>query len=92
MMHNSWLTEGCGKAPGDEGVNKYRSKRHALFPASIYKMVGDFCESVSPVAAIQVILHDYPFCASILRELLQNSDDARATKQVCAASLRKHIC
>ncbi len=48
-------------------------------------------ESVSPVDAIRAILHDYPFsAASILRELLQNSDDARATKQVCTASLRKH--
>ncbi|KIL64220.1 hypothetical protein M378DRAFT_163460 [Amanita muscaria Koide BX008] len=41
-----------------------------------------FGETVSPVAAIQAILHDYPFSASILRELLQNSDDAGATKQI----------
>ena len=41
-----------------------------------------FGETVSPVAAIQAILHDYPFSASILRELLQNSDNAGATKQV----------
>ncbi|KAM6499224.1 hypothetical protein JOM56_004732 [Amanita muscaria] len=41
-----------------------------------------FGEKVSPVAAIQAILHDYPFCASILRELLQNSDDAGAIKQI----------
>ncbi|KIL60445.1 hypothetical protein M378DRAFT_82133 [Amanita muscaria Koide BX008] len=41
-----------------------------------------FGERVSPVAAIQAILHDYPYSASILRELLQNSDDAGATKQV----------
>ena len=42
----------------------------------------NFGETVNPVAAIQAILHDYPFSASILRELLQNSDDAGATKQV----------
>ena len=40
-------------------------------------------ETDSPVAAIQAVLHDYPFSASILRELLQKSDDAGATKQVC---------
>ena len=47
-------------------------------------MNDSFGETVSPVAAIRAILHDYPFSASILRELLQNSDDARATKQVRA--------
>ncbi|KAF8621710.1 hypothetical protein AX15_007571 [Amanita polypyramis BW_CC] len=41
-----------------------------------------FGETVSPVAAIQAILHDYPYSASILREILQNSDDAKATKQI----------
>ncbi|KAM6499265.1 hypothetical protein JOM56_004773 [Amanita muscaria] len=41
-----------------------------------------FGERVSPVAAIQAILHDYPYSASILRELLQNSDDAGATTQI----------
>ncbi|KAM6499278.1 hypothetical protein JOM56_004786 [Amanita muscaria] len=41
-----------------------------------------FGERVSPVAAIQAILHDYPYSASILRELLQNSDDAGATRQI----------
>ncbi len=45
-------------------------------------MNDSFGETVSPVAAIRAILHDYPFSASILRELLQNSDDARAKKQV----------
>ena len=50
-------------------------------------MNDSFGETVSPVAAIRAILHDYPFSASILRELLQNSDDARATKQVHAMPL-----
>lgn len=50
-------------------------------------MNDSFGETVSPVAAIRAILHDYPFSASILRELLQNSDDARATKQVRAMPL-----
>ncbi|KIL57824.1 hypothetical protein M378DRAFT_87354, partial [Amanita muscaria Koide BX008] len=41
-----------------------------------------FGETVSPVTVIQAVLRDYPFSASILRELLQNSDDAGATKQI----------
>jgi len=45
-------------------------------------MNGSFYETVGPVPAIRAILHDYPFSASIFRELLQNSDDARATKQI----------
>ncbi|KAF8344477.1 hypothetical protein F5887DRAFT_1075526 [Amanita rubescens] len=45
-------------------------------------MSDGFGERVSPIAAIRAILHDYPFSASILRELLQNSDDAKATKQI----------
>ncbi|KAF8330997.1 hypothetical protein F5887DRAFT_76594 [Amanita rubescens] len=52
-------------------------------------MNSGFGESVSPVAAIQAILHDYPFSASILRELLQNSDDARATKQIFVLDMGK---
>ena len=48
-------------------------------------MSDNFGESVSPLAAIRAILHEYPFSASILRELLQNSTDAGAKKQVCAA-------
>ena len=58
-----------------------------LFTASIFTMSDSFGESVSVLAAIQAILHDYPFSASILRELLQNSDDAGATKQVVAVPL-----
>ncbi|KAF8318358.1 hypothetical protein F5887DRAFT_928554, partial [Amanita rubescens] len=52
-------------------------------------MSCNFGESVSPVAAIQAILHDYPFSASILRELLQNSDDAKATKQIFVLDMGK---
>ena len=50
-------------------------------------MDDNFCETVSTVSVIRGILLDYPFSASILRELLQNSDDARATKQVRAPPL-----
>lgn len=40
-------------------------------------------ETISLLARIKHILADYPFSAGLLRELLQNSDDARATQQVC---------
>jgi hypothetical protein len=60
--------------------------------SSTGNMNVNFGESVSPTAAIQAILHDYPFSVSILRELLQNSDDARATKQVRAPHSAQCIC
>jgi hypothetical protein len=45
-------------------------------------MVEGFGENVAPTAAIRAILNSYPFSIGLLREILQNSDDARATKQV----------
>ncbi|PFH47866.1 hypothetical protein AMATHDRAFT_6333 [Amanita thiersii Skay4041] len=49
-----------------------------------------FGESVSPTAAIKAILHDYPFSVGILRELLQNSNDADATEQLFVLDRRSH--
>jgi hypothetical protein len=40
-------------------------------------------EQIKPTAAIASILDSYPFSVGLFRELLQNSDDAKATKQVC---------
>ncbi len=45
-------------------------------------MVEGFGENVAPTAAIRAILNSYPFSIGLLREILQNSDDAKATKQV----------
>jgi len=45
----------------------------------------EFGERISPTAAIASILSAYPFSVGLLRELLQNSDDAKASKQVCAS-------
>lgn len=42
-----------------------------------------FGEKLSPTAAIASILSAYPFSVGLLREILQNSDDAKASKQVC---------
>ena len=44
-------------------------------------MVG-FGESVDPTAAIASILGTYPFGIGLFREILQNSDDAKASTQV----------
>jgi hypothetical protein len=41
-----------------------------------------FRENVDPTAAIRAILDSYPFSVGLFREFLQNSDDARASKQV----------
>lgn len=41
-----------------------------------------FGEVVDPTAAIAAILGTYPFSIGLLREILQNSDDAKARIQV----------
>jgi len=48
----------------------------------------NFGENISPTAAIASILSAYPFSVGLLRELLQNSDDAKASKQVCSRIFR----
>lgn len=45
-------------------------------------MPEDFSQKIAPTAGIRAILGGYPFSIGIFREFLQNSDDARATKQV----------
>ena len=41
-----------------------------------------FGENVDRLGSIRSILDNYPFSAGLLREILQNSDDAKATEQV----------
>lgn len=41
-----------------------------------------FRENVDLLGVIRSILDNYPFSAGLLREILQNSDDAKATEQV----------
>lgn len=41
-----------------------------------------YAQHTSAIGSLRSILHNYPFSLAILRELLQNSDDAGATKQV----------
>jgi len=46
-------------------------------------MEESYGEYVAPTDAIRDILRAYPFSIGFLREILQNSDDAKAKKQVC---------
>jgi hypothetical protein len=55
----------------------------ALFRAPLSQAMGDsFGERITPAGAIKQILGSYPFSVGLFRELLQNSDDARASTQV----------
>jgi hypothetical protein len=49
-------------------------------------------EKVDITALLQGILNAYPGNSAILREYLQNSDDAGAKKQVCPLSLFSTLC
>ena len=44
--------------------------------------MSDFGEVVNLTASLSAILRRYPFGIGLFREILQNSDDAKATKQV----------
>ncbi|KAJ7578449.1 hypothetical protein C8J56DRAFT_967961 [Mycena floridula] len=54
-------------------------------------MSQDFGEYASPTDTIAAILATYPFSVSCFRELLQNSDDAGASKQVLVLDSRQHL-
>lgn len=45
-------------------------------------MEENYEQSTSAIGSLRSILQNYPFSVGILRELLQNSDDAGASKQV----------
>jgi hypothetical protein len=49
-------------------------------------------EKVDITALLQGILNAYPGNSAILREYLQNSDDAKAQKQVSQLSLVAALC
>ncbi|XP_006457065.1 hypothetical protein AGABI2DRAFT_181424 [Agaricus bisporus var. bisporus H97] len=53
-------------------------------------MAEIFGEHVAPTDAIRDILRGYPFSIGLLREILQNSDDAKATEQVFILDHRSH--
>ncbi|RXW22303.1 hypothetical protein EST38_g3550 [Candolleomyces aberdarensis] len=49
-----------------------------------------FGENVDRLGSIRSILDNYPFSAGLLREILQNSDDAKATEQTFLLDCCKH--
>ncbi|TFK17299.1 hypothetical protein FA15DRAFT_661546 [Coprinopsis marcescibilis] len=49
-----------------------------------------FRETVSVVGSIRSILDNYPYCVGLWREILQNSDDAKAVKQILVLDCRSH--
>ncbi|KIY44256.1 hypothetical protein FISHEDRAFT_28433, partial [Fistulina hepatica ATCC 64428] len=53
-------------------------------------MPESFRERVDTASAIKGILDSYPFGNGLLRELLQNSDDAGATTQIFTLDCRQH--
>ena len=48
-----------------------------------HDMEESYGEYVAPTDAIRDILRAYPLSIGFLREIIQNSDDAKAQKQVC---------
>ncbi|KAF8178073.1 hypothetical protein BJ912DRAFT_1033332 [Pholiota molesta] len=53
-------------------------------------MEDDFAHGTTPVGALRGILGNYPYSVGLLREILQNSDDARASKQSFVLDRRTH--
>lgn len=49
-----------------------------------------FGEYSLPTDTLASILGSYPFSVGLFRELLQNSDDARASKQIFVLDARTH--
>jgi sacsin len=47
----------------------------------------EYAQRACPVSSLRAILEGYPLSAGIFRELLQNSDDAGASKQVWLINL-----
>lgn len=45
-------------------------------------IVEEYAQQASAISTLRAILDGYPLSAGIFRELLQNSDDAGASKQV----------
>ena len=58
-------------------------------PGSQFKVM-EFGAHEELTRRIQNIIHDYPFDVTILKELLQNADDAKATKMHVILDMRTH--
>ena len=73
------------------GVQLCRSASLAKYsvPGSHFKVM-QFGQHEELTRRIQNIIHDYPFDMTILKELLQNADDSRATKMYVILDKRQH--
>ena len=73
------------------GVNPMRGKMLERFVNPDAEFGGvPFGQHEKLTQRIQNILHDYPFDITILKELLQNADDAKATKMFFILDKRTH--
>ncbi|CAI8013058.1 Sacsin [Geodia barretti] len=75
------------------GVKMVRSKilnKHRVNPKPTLPEGETFGQREELTTRIQGILKDYPFDVTILKELLQNADDAKATKMYVILDKRTH--
>lgn len=57
----------------------------ALAPAPTITMSSSFAQVSSPTDVLKSILRSYPLGVGLLREIIQNSEDAKASRQVGGA-------
>ena len=74
------------------GVEPYRSTYFSKITSSIESsiMSKPFGQKEDLTKRIRNILRDHPFDATILKELLQNADDAKANKMIVILDKRQH--
>ena len=73
------------------GVNPIRSKLLQKYESKHQYFEGaEFGQREPLTQRIQNILRDYPFDITVLKELLQNADDAKATKMYVILDTRQH--
>ena len=74
------------------GVNPVRNRMLEMFDSTSHTYFNGvpFGQHEELTQRIQNILRDYPFDITVLKELLQNSDDAKATKMYVILDKRTH--
>jgi sacsin len=72
------------------GVQLCRTASLAKYSVDSELMVMEFGQHEDLTKRIQNIIRDYPFDMTILKELLQNADDAKATKMHVILDMREH--
>ena len=73
------------------GVKPVRSKLLQKYESKTHHFAGvPFGQRELLTQRIQNILREYPFDVTVLKELLQNADDAKATKMCVILDMRQH--